>query len=124
VALDVNLSEIKVEILYPSIITTDGESGNEFILRHLKTSSETILNVADIPSVEIYPNPASTHFFLNLMNDEIKKVEILSLSGRILSSKSNPDQTKPIPISWLETGVYLVKIIGIKTETLRKLVIK
>ncbi|MEM6736601.1 MAG: T9SS type A sorting domain-containing protein [Bacteroidota bacterium] len=94
--------------------TTNNETGNESLLRHLSsakiTSTESISSFEKLTKVEVYPNPASTYSFVNLEDDKIQKVEVLSLSENLVSRQS-PDENVPFVISSLDRGVCLVKLL-------------
>ena len=128
VALGANATEVKGDIVEASINTTDGETGNEFLIRHLNVVApppgETVLSVQQLAEVQVYPNPASTHFFVSLENDEVQQVEVLSLSGNVVSSQRHPKDAAPIAISFLHEGVYFVRVTGSKTVALKRLVIR
>ncbi len=57
----------------------------------------------------LYPNPAENHFFIDDLNEGISEVRLLDISGRIVRTYSNPQNT----FSLLDVagGTYLVTII-------------
>lgn len=56
----------------------------------------------------VYPNPASTHFFIKGA-DEIQQVDLFTLSGqRVISSRL--DAQGSIDVSHLNNGMYILKI--------------
>lgn len=125
-ALAANLSEVKAEIITAEINTTVGESGNEFLLRHLTTATptETVLDVSDL-EIEIYPNPASSQFHVNWADELIEKVEVISLSGTVVKSQFDQTSHTSVDVSALQTGVYLVKVTGSDDLTMvKRLIVK
>ncbi len=128
IASNANLSEVKAEIKEYDLDNTEGESGNEFLLRYLvgdvDPPDNPILGIDELSEVKVFPNPASTHFFVNLDNDQVQTVEVISLSGTVLTRESNYDTSQPIPISTLNKGIYLVKVIGSKSDVMKRLVVK
>ena len=82
------------------------------------------MGIDELSEVKVFPNPASTHFFVNLDNDQVQTVEVISLSGTVLTRESNYDTSQPIPISTLNKGIYLVKVIGSKSDVMKRLVVK
>ena len=66
--------------------------------------------------MNIYPNPVSTNFVIDT-KWSYKKIEILDLSGRVLMTsefQQNPD------VSWLNSGIYFVRISDEKNNLIRK----
>ena len=55
----------------------------------------------------VYPNPADN--ILNLSVDEVDRVEIYNLLGKLMLSEANPDSK--IDVSSIPQGLYIVKII-------------
>jgi beta-glucanase (GH16 family) len=64
-------------------------------------------------TISFYPNPASDK--LNFVNPNFDKVSIFSLDGKLIGEKII--QTNIIDISYLESGVYLLRVITNKGET-------
>jgi hypothetical protein len=58
--------------------------------------------------ISIYPNPASSTFFL--MGDEIESVSLFSVDGRCIKSFINYESGDRLDISDLTPGVYFVKV--------------
>jgi len=73
----------------------------------------------------IYPNPASSYFFLET-DENIDNIEIYSNTGELCKSikpGSSGDKTK-VDISYLSSGIYFVKIISGQNTSVNKLVKK
>lgn len=63
------------------------------------------------PSIEMYPNPTSSHLFLNATGlTGIESAEILSLEGKQIKQITIKDQQASIPVSDLPKGIYLIKL--------------
>ena len=74
-----------------------------------------------ITKTVLFPNPATNNVNINC-NCNIKKVELLDVQGRLLSTKSvNSNQTM-LDISSYNNGVYFVKVISDKGETTEKVI--
>lgn len=57
-------------------------------------------------TIEIYPNPVKDKF--SIRNDiQLKKLQIMDLSGKIVADHNNPDKT--ISVSEIARGTYIVK---------------
>ena len=115
VAVAANVSEVKVDIEEISLNNTDGESGNEFLLRYLSSSPnepEITLSLEPEIELEVYPNPTTTYFWINAHGTEIKRVEIHSLSGKFIRSYVDVTDKTQIPTSSLNAGVYMLNIFS------------
>ena len=72
----------------------------------------------------LYPNPARTYFIVETGKEEPGSVEILSMNGQVLYTETLKGGTRPIDVSGIPRGLYIVKVT-IKSEFLtRKLVIE
>ena len=106
---EVNLQELNAGNIYIS----EGFI-NPSIFESLSTKSYLLSPIV------IYPNPTSK--FLNITTkDEISKIDIFDLNGRKMSVE-NPN--KQIDVSYLSTGIYLVKIYSIKGQITKKIVVE
>ncbi len=93
------------------------------------TIFRSVMGVADMenPMISIYPNPA--HDILNISWDKsnsLQKIEVLDISGRILSRIDNVQNNgnQQINISTLPAGTYVVHLFfGNKTVS-KKLIVK
>lgn len=113
-ALAVNISEVKANIPAQSINTTNGESANEFLYRHLDNlASEVavVLNVASKDQVELYPNPASNNVIINSFDGKILKIEILSSLGKLIDTHTTLQEKVVLDVSWMEEGLYILKLV-------------
>ena len=128
IARAANVSEVKAEIVTAGLNTTNDESGNAFLLRHLNsTPIEPITPVLGVESpitAQLYPNPASTYFYVSLENDTVQQVDVMSVYGSVVVRQLNVTESTPIATASLDAGIYLIKVTGSKTQTTKKLVIR
>ena len=69
----------------------------------------------------LYPNPANEHLTIEIPDNDIKKVTIMDLNGRRISSIATNKLSKAnISISDLSTGVYLVETLTDKGYSILK----
>ena len=74
---------------------------------------------ADAPAaVEVYPNPAAS--MLNIKADRLKKVELMDMSGRRLTTTAQPR----LDLSRLPAGAYFVRVTTDGGTTVRRVVKK
>jgi len=76
-------------------------------------SDNNTVNISDIAekanNFSIYPNPAEKNDYINVISDnEISKVDIYDISGKLLDSKSHA--TSQVNISALSGGIYIIKV--------------
>ena len=63
-----------------------------------------------IEGLEVYPNPNSGEFTVALNNGLLKTIEVVDLTGRIISLTNSSDNHVNMNISSLSNGVYYVKV--------------
>ncbi|MBQ9473034.1 MAG: Omp28-related outer membrane protein [Bacteroidales bacterium] len=80
-------------------------------------SSESIYG-AEASNVHIYPNPAED--VLNIVAPELRRVEILDMSGRTVVNANNAQ----VDITTLAAGIYMVRVTTESGVTLKKVVKK
>lgn len=95
------------------------DSGCEF-----SAPCEAVLSASneefDNAIVRVYPNPSSEFISVVALNASIEKVEILSLSGQVISTYDQSfDQ---ISVSHLSKGLYLVRLTTEKGSHIQKVV--
>lgn len=127
-ALAANISEVKANIPALSINTTDDESRNEFLVRHLSGCAQITGLAQNISpdELKIYPNPANMQITVSLTNETIQQVEIYTLSGQLITAQQGTlSTTISLPVSALAPGIYMVRVRGKEGDRLaRKLIIE
>jgi hypothetical protein len=73
-------------------------------------------------SVRIYPNPTTGEFTVELNNTSEKIVEVMDLTGRIISSSTGSQESVTVNIANLANGIYYVKIQSSNTVDVVKIV--
>lgn len=84
------------------------------------------INEQDINShsISLFPNPASNLIFLNT-SINIEKIEIYDIIGKHLKTiKCNPSNSNRFDISFLPSGVWLMKIYGQNNTFVKKFIKK
>lgn len=66
--------------------------------------------------VEVYPNPTSGEFTIELSNSSAKTIEVIDLTGRVVYSNTAASEKVKVNLSTLANGIYYVKI-QTKTST-------
>ena len=110
-ALAVGVSEVKADIPALSINTTNGESGIEFLVRHLNSCSITT-SIPDIQVsenyIDIFPNPVVNQFTIK-GSLQLSQVEILDATGQIQQTVNNIENSFTVDISELPSGLYFIR---------------
>ena len=126
-AVAAQLSEVKVEIKSLSLNTTEGESGNEFLLRQLGgpfSVPQKVLGIQPTLSAEIFPNPAQDYFQVSLHHEELSQIEVSTLSGTIVHQQSGSEISDRIDTSLLHPAIYLVRLTSTSgTRTIKRLIV-
>ena len=84
--------------------------------RFVKSKGDTLGNdkVISDERFSLYPNPAQNSFNISLLDDTIKRIEIISISGQVIYS-TDLNQAKSeevVDISTISSGMYFVNVIG------------
>lgn len=72
----------------------------------------------ELSGFTMYPNPSSNSFYLSNLSNKVSNIQILSLDGKIILSKSINSFNNKLEIdsSFLETGVYLIKLSDLSSN--------
>ena len=60
---------------------------------------------------KVYPNPFTNEITIDLENDQPIKMELISLDGKIIYTKTLENRSNVIPLSRIIDGLYILKII-------------
>ena len=63
----------------------------------------------NLEAVKLRPNPATDHFYLDVPDQIIDKIEILTTTGQLVHTQNNVMNGESIDISFLKGGVYFVR---------------
>lgn len=107
------------------IYSLDGTLENTYTVEMLpngfyKNEEEMGVTDSSLTQLRIYPNPASTVFYVD--GKDISKIEIYDLAGRLIKSASNI--SNGISVSEFSKGIYILKIQSGKSVISKKLIIK
>ena len=91
-----------------------GEGSAWNTISELKFYSSPTASVEDneLSGFSLYPNPANNSFTLSDLSHKVNNLQIISLEGKVISSKSieSFENNLTIDTSFLANGVYLVKL--------------
>lgn len=78
-------------------------------------------------AVEIYPNPATTEFTVDLSQlapDEVLALDVMNLQGQNIRHISQPQEHTTIITQSMQRGVYYIQIRTLKNRVIKKLVVE
>lgn len=113
-ALQANLPEVKADIPALGINTTQGETPDDFLLRHL-TNGCTSTTERDLPSripkMVVYPNPAHSQLRVSLHGGTIAESALFSLTGKLVRESRNLGTGEVVfEVSMLRPGIYFLRL--------------
>lgn len=76
-----------------------------------------INQASSLENISVYPNPATTTITIN--SNEVLKIEVLDMTGRLLMVEEN---TTEIDLSSIADGIYTLRIVLPQGEAIRKVV--
>ena len=77
-----------------------------------------------LEAAKLRPNPASDHFFLDVTDETLDRIEIVSATGQIVHTQNNVIGGESINISHLRSGVYFVRYEASGRVGIMKLVVQ
>ena len=75
-------------------------------------------------AVAICPNPATDHFYLEVDDQVIDKLEIFTTTGQLVHSQRHIPGGESIGVSFLSSGVYFVRYETAGRVGTQKLIVK
>ena len=77
-----------------------------------------------LEAAKLHPNPATDHFFLDVTDETLDRIEIVSATGQIVHTQNNVIGGESINISHLRSGVYFVRYEASGRVGIMKLVVQ
>lgn len=73
-----------------------------------------------LTGLNVYPNPSNGRFLIQLANKEVKAIDILDVTGRVLVSENSDKDAIQVNIQDLANGIYYARIRSNEiTETIK-----
>ena len=77
-----------------------------------------------LETATLRPNPATDHFYLDVPDQTIDRLEIYSSTGQLVHSQGNLTSSESIGISFLRSGVYFVRYESSGRVGVQKLIVR
>lgn len=92
----------------------------------LKDNNPLTIEINDVSTIVMYPNPASENLHLEFGNLDVSRVSIINLKGNLLNTYQNQNnKTMLLDVSSYSSGFYFVEIITVQGEkSYQKLMLK
>ena len=115
-ALAANISEVKADIPAQAINTTDGESRNDFLVRHLNACMlpSSVKNPVVSERLDIYPNPAWGAVTIQVNEgSSISSLSLFTLSGQLVLEEWEVNaRLRTLALDELDPGMYLLRVVS------------
>src|SRR5690625_57667 len=121
------IGEIIPEGTLPAIsgIAAHFNGDGQIFPRDMNDLDGTTLSIKEFEtatSIDIYPNPATDRFYVNVNSNA--QVEVFSIIGKKVVHTQVAEQNTPVSIQNLKSGVYIIKVTQDGATTTKKLIIK
>jgi hypothetical protein len=72
--------------------------------------------------LKVYPNPSSSEITVELKKDGIYTIELIDVTGKVVSVKSTEEEKLNLNINFLSNGVYYLKAKSQNTMNVVKII--
>lgn len=100
----------KTWYLYSYLANNKGKIKETVITINVSSTLSTGEVNGILDNVKIYPNPADNILFIDTIDNQIQKIEIFDLQGRLLKTIKENKEKYQIDISIFSSATYLVKL--------------
>jgi uncharacterized protein (TIGR02145 family) len=115
------------DYLYMTISSVSLESYGKAIggsVRCIKDSPVTKINdIINSEKFQIFPNPATDKFFIDISGEQVSKIQIYNITGGCVLQRDVKSGVTLIDINSLSKGIYIINLIN-KDVTIRKELVK
>lgn len=89
---------------------------------HIESCTGSVEELSN--DIRIYPNPGHEKVFISSKNYKIQQIDVMDLTGKLIQTYQNINQTGLIDLKDKNTGMYILKIRANKGILIKKLIIK
>lgn len=119
-----NLEEIIVDTYSEFTLTVTTDEGCT-VSATVETSQNVGIEDVNNQVFSLYPNPATSHINIQLMDDkQVEKWQIFDIKGRLISEGMVNGQQFQIKTNQYSTGIYLIQLTGNQNTFTKKFEIK
>jgi hypothetical protein len=105
----INISPTSTSIYTVTVINSNGCSSKATFVQNVG-DCVGLKEISSSNGIKVYPNPTTGVFTLELNNTLSKTIEVLDLTGRVVSSNTNSANSIKLNINGLASGIYYVKV--------------
>ena len=118
-----NPADIYYNLANDSLVSPN--AGNNSVTFHFLGTNTTAVTEAALPTLKVYPNPASELLYIDNSNKNIESVEIFDLTGKsVYHEKRINTNVLTLDVSKFSAGIYSLKVKAEGYELLEKLIVK
>ncbi len=118
-----NPADIYYNLANDSLVSPN--AGNNTVTFHFLGSNTTDLTEAAIPTLKVYPNPASDLLHIDNSAMNITSLEIWDLSGKAVYRQTSINTAVlSVDVSKFSAGVYTIKVTADGREIVEKLIVR
>ena len=101
---------------------TDATGNSSQCTYNLIISNTTVINSFEDIGISIYPNPVNGILHIEFGEENVQRLTISDITGRIIIDKIDVNKSEQIDISEFDSGVYLVNVFNDKIVHTNKII--
>jgi len=101
---------------------TNSCKGNTTVSQIVEACTGISANQLQTGAVKVFPNPTNGVFTIEMPNAQMNSVELLDISGRLISTTTIGDSKTDIDLSSLASGIYYARIQSDKGSEIVKII--
>ena len=113
-------------IIDGEVYIINGTSFSEYVTEIYKFNLNSILSVDEFThlSIDVYPNPSSDIVYISLEKDQLKKLELYSISGKLLLNNYLNTEFYALNIDGYTSGLYYLRVYNQNGDVVNLKIIK
>ena len=113
-------------IIDGEVYIINGTSFSEYVTEIYKFNLNSILSVEELTdlSIDVYPNPSNDIVYISLEKDQLKKVELYSITGKLLLNNYLNADSYNLNIDGYASGYYYLRVYNQNGDVVNLKIIK
>lgn len=104
--------------------TLSNECGDTDVTQNFQVDNNAGIDENSIEAFEVYPNPTSTAFTIQVTSDESFEVMVYDAAGSLVHQVSNINGQTSVSVNAWEAGIYFVHVISNGQSNVRKVTVR